>query len=82
MGSSIGMITKATTITEPDPIEIATKIIKMVVTQKDRFYISHGDKGPKDTRMYRWASHPFLVLTLEAWVPEPSDLWDWYVEER
>jgi hypothetical protein len=53
MGSSIGMITKATTITEPDPIEIATKIIKMVVTQKDRFYISHGDKGPKDTRMYR-----------------------------
>jgi hypothetical protein len=53
MGSSIGMITEATTITEPNPIEVATKIIQVVVTKKDGFYISHGDKGPKDTRIYR-----------------------------
>ena len=53
MGSSIGMIAEATTITEPNPIEVATKIIQMVVTKKDGFYISHGDKGPKNTRIYR-----------------------------
>lgn len=42
MRSSIGMITKATTITEPYPIKVATKIIKMVMAKKDSFHISHG----------------------------------------
>jgi hypothetical protein len=53
----------------------------MVVTKQDSFYISHRDKGVKDTGIYRWASHSLLILTLEAWIPQPSDLWNWDVEE-
>ena len=53
MGSSIGMITKATAITEPYPIEVTTKIIKMIMTKQDGFYISHRDEGTKDTGIYR-----------------------------
>jgi hypothetical protein len=53
MGSSIAMIAKATAITEPYPIKVTAKIIKMVVTKQDSFYISHRDKGVKDTGIYR-----------------------------
>jgi hypothetical protein len=51
--SSIGMVTKATTITEPYPAKVATEIIKMIMTKKDAFYISHGDESAKDTRIYQ-----------------------------
>jgi hypothetical protein len=65
------MITEATTITEPNPIEVATKTIQMVVTKKDDFYISHGDKGPRNTRIYRRASHSLLngrwYVSLKTW---------------
>lgn len=28
------------------------EIIKMIMTKKDTFYISHGEEGAKDTRIY------------------------------
>jgi hypothetical protein len=42
------MVTDATAITKPYPIQLSTEVIGVIVAYENGFHISHGDKGWQD----------------------------------